>query len=165
MFSPLILSKGFDVPAANVVICFDHMKSSVELCQRFGRARQDNSSTVVMEERKDRPVARLQEVKRRQDDIIVAFDPSKMYHADSDMATQKCYERSAFSILANESRCLMIPIAALNEYITKTKASIEHKPSKNSWKFHHEMGYKSIIRSESATATGHSKKEAKLNAP
>jgi len=50
-----VIEEGFDVPAANMVISFDHLKDSVELCQRFGRARQENCAIIVMDERKDRP--------------------------------------------------------------------------------------------------------------
>ena len=80
--------------AANVVISFDHMKDSVELCQRFGRARQEDSSKVVMDERRDRGVTRLQQVKQRQNGIIQEFDPSKVSQSQkTDMAAQKSREK------------------------------------------------------------------------
>ena len=99
------LRKGFDVPAANVVISFDHMKDSVELCQRFGRARQEDSSKVVMDERRDRGVTRLQQVKQRQNGIIQEFDPSKVSQSQkTDMAAQKSREKMRRVFIREKSR-------------------------------------------------------------
>ena len=91
--------------AANVVISFDHMKDSVELCQRFGRARQEDSSKVVMDERRDRGVTRLQQVKQRQNGIIQEFDPSKVSQSQkTDMAAQKSREKMRRVFIREKSR-------------------------------------------------------------
>lgn len=138
------------------------MKDSVELCQRFGRARQEDSSTVVMDERKDRCVAKLKQVKRRQDDIIRRFDPSKTTHnREADINAQKSREKTADSLLMNKAKWLNTPVAVLNLYVTKTKAILEHQLGKNKGQFHHEMRYKSVLRSVSATAVNNSKKQSK----
>lgn len=67
------------------------MKDSVELCQCFGRTRQENSLTVVMDERRDRPVKNLKEVQCRQDDIMETFAPSQ---AKRDKASEKNAQRN-----------------------------------------------------------------------
>eukprot|EP01082_Thalassiosira_pseudonana_P009278 g8229.t1 g8229 contig29:45842-48019(-) len=72
-----VIEEGFDVPEANVVISYDELKDTVELCQRFGRARQKTSCLTLMSERKDRPLTDLKDVKQHQDTIIKDFDPVK----------------------------------------------------------------------------------------
>jgi ERCC4-related helicase len=70
-----VIEEGFDVPHANVVILYDHMKDSVELCQRFGRARTTDCAIVVMVERHDRPLEFLEKVRQDQDEIVQSYDP------------------------------------------------------------------------------------------
>ncbi|KAL3826330.1 hypothetical protein ACHAXA_003654 [Cyclostephanos tholiformis] len=70
MVATSVIEEGFDVPAINVVVSYDHLKDTVELCQCFGRARQKTSSLALMSERKDRPLAALKDVQRRQESII-----------------------------------------------------------------------------------------------
>jgi ERCC4-related helicase len=53
LISCKICVQGFDVPEANVVISYDYLKDTVELSQRFGRARQKTSSLTLMAERKE----------------------------------------------------------------------------------------------------------------
>jgi len=76
LVSTSVIEEGFDVPSSNVVISFDHIKDTVELSQRFGRARQENRRIVVMDQRWDRPIAALKEVKQHQDYQIESFTPS-----------------------------------------------------------------------------------------
>lgn len=62
-----------DVPAANCVIRFDPMLTSVSLTQSKGRARQAGSSFVVLAERPDRTVRDLEEAERVQAEVCAAF--------------------------------------------------------------------------------------------
>ena len=139
------------------------MKDSVELCQRFGRARQEDSLRVVMDERKDRPVTKLQQVKQRQNEIIGAFDPChKQPDNDAKLsAAQKNREKNAETVLEDTVGSLKAPVAVINLYVVKTKAHLKNKVSQNGEEFHHEMTYKSILKSVAATGTGKSKKQAK----
>ena len=124
----IILAQGFDVPAANVVISYDHLKDTVELCQRFGRARQKTSSLTLMSERKDRPLSVLKDVKTRQESIIKEFDPTQ--NQNMSMARQQSIrdrERAAFSILNDTVGCEQSPLECLNVYCAKTKAVVKHE--------------------------------------
>merc|ERR1719215_2488749 len=64
-----------DVPAANCVIRFDPMLNSVSFVQGRGRARQADSSFVVLSERADRTVAMLAGVEQQQLEIVRNFQP------------------------------------------------------------------------------------------
>jgi len=156
--------QGFDVPAANVVISYNHLKDSVELCQRFGRARQVESSIVVLEERHDRPVSNLETVRVLQDELVQDYNPSANDAASdgTERRRQTDRERSAFrSILENVSKCQMSPTAAMNDYVKKTKAlkTVEYRRLQDGT-FRCTMRYKSAIRSLKADATGTTKKIA-----
>ena len=80
-----VIEEGFDVPQANVVILYDHLKDSVELCQRFGRARALKCSIVVLEERHDRPLVFLEQIRLHQDELVQTFTPSGQGNADNDL--------------------------------------------------------------------------------
>lgn len=66
LIATVVAEEGMDVPAANCVIRFDPMINSVSLVQGRGRARQANSSFVVLSEREDRPTSTLAAVEAQQ---------------------------------------------------------------------------------------------------
>jgi hypothetical protein len=157
-------AQGFDVPAANVVISYDHLKDTVELCQRFGRARQKTSLLTLMSERKDRPLSVLKDVKTRQESIIKGFDPTQ--NQNMSMARQQSIrdrERAAFSILKDTARCEHSPLECLNMFCAKTKAvvkkdSLECGPDKL---FRCKLLYSSISKNDIVgSGEGTTKKQA-----
>jgi ERCC4-related helicase len=89
------------VPAANVVISYDHMKDSVELCQRSGRARQQDSSIVILDERPDRPLSALETARNVQDDIVARYEPSTAPSVDqgAERTSQLSREHTAYRFI------------------------------------------------------------------
>jgi ERCC4-related helicase len=162
-----VIEEGFDVPAANVVISFNPLKDSVELQQRFGRARQENSHIVVMAERSDRPVTLLDRVRQQQDEIIEPFEPldaAKKHDTAKDVAAQLSRERGAASMLKAALQGEK-PLAALNLYVKKTKAYLGEsyeKTDDGSWAC--SWHYSSCLRSARTSCTGATKKKAKEGA-
>lgn len=161
------LSQGFDVPAANVVISYDHLKDSVELCQRFGRARHEESSIVVLDERRDRPVEMLESVRNLQETIAQEYNPSTSssgFSPAEEEAKQRDRERNANqSVLFNLSKQEGSPVASLHLYVKKTKAVLEESCSPKQ-PFVVTMSYRSILRSISGIShEGSNKKEARKN--
>jgi len=73
LIATTVAEEGLDVPAANCVIRFDPMLTSVSLTQSKGRARQAGSSFVVLAERPDRTVRDLEEAERVQAEVCAAF--------------------------------------------------------------------------------------------
>lgn len=151
-----------------MVISYDDIKDTVELCQRFGRARQKTSSLTLMSERKDRPLSALKEVKKHQDSIIKDFDPSKgkQQHTISRLQSQNDRERASSFILQDVARCAGSPLECLNIYAAKTKAvaDIEYTrlgPDKN---FESKVVYKSITRIVQGCGKGATKKKAQHQA-
>ncbi|KAJ1565172.1 Interferon-induced helicase C domain-containing protein 1, partial [Nowakowskiella sp. JEL0078] len=120
--STSVAEEGMDVPAANCVICFDNIQTPVALVQRRGRARQANSSFLVLDEREDRPVTDLLVAEKDQHDVI-----SKISEAGIPDNTvrlieaQKSRIRNARAILMKESDS---PLAIVKLYAQKVAGEI-----------------------------------------
>ncbi|KAI2498285.1 Double-stranded RNA binding motif [Fragilaria crotonensis] len=161
-----VIEEGFDVPHANVVILYDHLKDSVELCQRFGRARTTKCAIVVMVERQDRPLVFLERIRLEQDQIVQSYDPSKSVVMDPEVesAVQHHRERAAFqAVLSDWAKCIDTPLLAFNEYVIKTKAAVDEKIDfSTNGKFTCELTYTSILQKIISKATAGNKKGAKI---
>ena len=154
-----VIEEGFDVPAANVVISFDRLKDSVELCQRIGRARSMNRAIVIMAERPDRPVARLDEVRLEQDAQIAAFTPAETARdLAAEQTAQRSRERGAVSVLTNPTGS---PMADLTQFAKKTKARLTEDYHKDDAAWVCNMGYHTVLRQLSSRGQAGSKKLAK----
>jgi hypothetical protein len=157
------------VAAANIVISFNHMKDTVELCQRAGRARQEDCSFVVMEERKDRPVAMLQNIESIQERIISRFDPKKIKSiANVELNASAQYQRNkqAASLLNPCNREDSTDyLSLLNIYRQKTKGELTIKDlSTGIGSFLIQLTYTNILRSTSCQGMGPNKKAARQDA-
>ena len=158
-----VIEEGFDVPEANVVISYDHLKDSVELSQRFGRGRKKDSSLTLMSERRDRPLSALKDVKMRQESIIKEFDPTKNKKISmSRQQSQIDRERAAATVLRDVARCEKSPLEVLNMYAAKTKAvsktdSMEQGTDKI---FRCKQSYSSIFKTVDGYGEGATKKHA-----
>ncbi|CAN8065644.1 unnamed protein product [Agarophyton chilense] len=65
-----VAEEGMDIPAANCVIRFDMVHSTVSFVQGRGRARQQNSCFVVLKQREDRDSRLFVEVERQQMQLL-----------------------------------------------------------------------------------------------
>lgn len=159
-------SQGFDVPEANVVISFDHLKDTVELAQRFGRARQTTSYLTLMSERRDRPLSALRDVKRQQDCIIKDFDPSKSENFARQQQSVKDRQCAAFSILLDTDRCESSPLEILNMYAAKTKAvvKIEYIEFGSDKIFRCKISFLNLLMTIEGKGKGKSKKQSQHHA-
>jgi ERCC4-related helicase len=160
----VILIQGIDVPAANVVISYNHMKDSVELCQRTGRARQKDCAIVIMAQRRDRPVSMLRKVQQYQEEIIKKFDPSTIIvrSAKTDVQAQLQREAQASSLLNNFGAD---SISILHQYRQKTKAHLDDNElytQNNTYAI--KLTYSTQYVSIDAEGNGISKKAAKQEA-
>lgn len=159
-----VIEEGFDVPKANVVISFDPLKDSVELAQRFGRARQAERRIVAMDERRDRPIARLEQVRREQDLLIERFEPEAAAYDDAaERAKQTQREGLARQLLIRHSAGDNDRghVQLLNEYVKKTKAATTEDCRKHSLGFIYTWTYTSPLRELRAEGRAATKKAAK----
>jgi ERCC4-related helicase len=161
----VILLQGFDVPAANVVVAYDPLKDTVELSQRFGRARQTDSAIVVMDERFDRPISKLEAVRDLQDEIIGAFDPSKtLTNQKSILQSQIHREKNVRDMISDRAAYTGKPMAILNVVVQKTKGHLDETLVVNCSMFTVQFKYSSMLRSIEVERTGASKKLARAEA-
>lgn len=160
-----VIEEGFDVPQANVVILYDHLKDSVELCQRFGRARALKCSIVVLEERHDRPLVFLEQIRQQQDELVHTYTPLGRKGIDNDLERkrQTDRERSAYKkILCDLVKCTDRSISAFNEYVAATKGRMDEIVEVDQdVKFTCQLTYASILREIQQKATADTKKGAK----
>ncbi|KAJ3110927.1 Interferon-induced helicase C domain-containing protein 1 [Physocladia obscura] len=66
LFATSVAEEGIDIPAANCVIRFDHIQTPVSLVQSRGRARQYDSTFIVMQESSKRSVRVLESSEQEQ---------------------------------------------------------------------------------------------------
>ena len=132
------------------MISYDPLKDSVELCQRSGRARHEESNIVILDERPDRPLEKLEAVRALQDTMAQRYNPNMASSASSNLEEenkQKSREQSASrTVLQNIPKRTASPIAALNEYVKKTKAILQESCSRGA-PFVYTMSYSTILRS------------------
>jgi len=142
------------------------MKDSVELTQRFGRARQKDVTLIVMEERDDRPVTRLQEVEELQTENVISFDLSKPANNEKNTTIhQRDREHAALKLMLAKNDCCSNPISLFNEFVQKTKAYVhEGEMTKDeSGKFHCKFVYESELRTLDGSGSGWNKKSARAD--
>jgi len=146
------------------------------LCQRTGRARQQDSSIVVLDERLDRPLALLESARNLQDKIVQDYDPSQTPGLDeaAERKRQQSREQSpaAHAVLNDPAKCQSNPLQALNEYVKKTKAALaqEFIPQRrtdgggdgdgNTKHVCCNLTYRSILRTITVDGTPHANKKA-----
>jgi len=162
-----VIEEGLDVPEANVVISYDCLKDTVELAQRFGRARQKESSLTLMTERRDRPLAVLKDAKKLQDNIIKEFDPVQTQKTlMSRQQSQLDRERAAAPLLANRAKIERSPLESLNIYAAKTKAVLktESLDQSQDGRFRCKLEYVAMSRRMDGLGVGATKKQCKHEA-
>jgi ERCC4-related helicase len=163
MVATSVAEEGLDVPAANVVISFDPLKDTVELAQRFGRARQAQRCIVVMDQRHDRPILRLVEARCEQDKMIADFTPADTARdLAAEQQAQYNRERGAHAHLqgpVNPKNAL----AKLNLYVKKTKAHHTQDFRKDGGDWVYISKYDSVLRSVIAEGRALSKATARQN--
>jgi ERCC4-related helicase len=147
-----VAEEGVDVPEANCVIYFDAIDTAVSYVQGRGRARQKDSSFVMMSERPDRPAAVLAEMELEQHAIASTFQPNKNGAATdaAQRVAQKSRETTAMSVLADAAGGKEeTAVGALNLYCKKTKALFTESYQCNDGGWICTVSYESILRSVS----------------
>lgn len=129
LIATVVAEEGLDVPAANCVIRYDPVLNAVSHVQGRGRARQSDSSFIVLQERPDRPTSVLQDVEQRQIEVASNFRPkSEMTAAESEqlrrkeVQAQEARERGAADVLGRGGESGAV--ADLNLYCKKTKVEL-----------------------------------------
>jgi ERCC4-related helicase len=158
-----VAEEGLDIPAANCVIYFDPMNHAVSYVQGRGRARQADSSFVMLNERPDRPATLLAQQEMEQHVVASSFRPtaSPSGITAQDITAQQSRERGAAKYLCGVSE--QQGLGNLNIYCKKTKAICAEEWTGTTTK-HCKLTYRSATRSVSAEGTGQNKKSAKRNA-
>ena len=173
LIATVVAEEGMDVPEANCVVRFDPMINSVSFVQGRGRARQAQSSFVVLSEREDRPTATLAAIESQQLQIVRDFQPQHAQDNGKEKEAQKSRERNAREVLMKAEGCSPLEaVVALNLYCKKTKVELQEEmiQAENSKKVTCTLRYRSVLRAKDATGSAEAskvadaKKAAKRNA-
>ena len=150
-----------DIPLANCVLCFDPNIHGVAFVQRRGRARQEDSSYYIMNERPDRPTSRLAASEEELRAFMVDFTPSSSTSSDEkSRAAQKARERTANPLLAKDVDSETV-LGTLQQYCQKTKSPLQEHFTKSGVGFTCKVKYESVLRDIEGEASGPDKKRAK----
>jgi ERCC4-related helicase len=161
LIATVVAEEGLDVPAANCVIRFDSMNHAVSFVQGRGRARQSNSSFVVLSERVDRPVSLFENVEKQQLQQIQSFKPKK-YSKENEKKAQLSRETGAKIWLQNIDTSNSLSI--LNIYCNKTKIDLIENIYLKGDVWECELTYESVISLHTVSITSSNKKKAKNEA-
>lgn len=165
LLATVVAEEGMDIPAANCVVRYDSMVHAVSMVQGRGRAREENSSFVVLNERSDRTTADLEAVERQQQQFVINFTPPAAGSAADAAAltAQRSRERGArVTLLATAAAGGGGAISAVHLFSKKTKVDLEEIWSKGAggnWVC--TLSYESPLREVHATAMAPGKKAAK----
>jgi hypothetical protein len=118
-----------------------------------------------MDERPDRPIHVLEQVRQAQDDQVAQFDPTNVQVDVAKLKLiQKSREHTARSVLNDAYKCNNFPSEAVNIYVSKTKARLDEVMTPRQGGFHCALTYHSVLRTLDSSAMAGSKKEAKNQA-
>lgn len=170
LLATVVAEEGMDIPAANCVIRYDAMVHAVSLVQGRGRAREEDSSFVVLRERSDRTTADLEAVERQQQRLVKNFKPpaegsAAAAAADKALAAaQRSREKGArVVLLATAAVDGGGALSALNLFCKKTKVVLEEEKdwnkAGNMWAY--TLSYESQLRKLAAIGTAPAIKAAK----
>jgi hypothetical protein len=161
LISTAVAEEGMDIPSANCVLCFDPNIHGVAFVQRRGRARQEDSSYYIMNERPDRPTSRLAASEEELRAFMVDFTPSSSTSSDEkSRAAQKARERTANPLLAKDIDSETV-LGTLQQYCQKTKAPLQEHFTKSGVGFTCKVKYESVLRDIEGEASGPDKKRSK----
>lgn len=140
-------------------IYYDPMDHAVSYVQGRGRARQANSSFVMLGERPDCPAALLSQQEAEQHSFASTFTPEEMVvDTEAEMHAQRQREKGAMQYLLRVTEDNSL--ANLNIFCKKTKVVIDEVLLGASC----QMTYRSVLREISVAGEGRGKKLARKNA-
>ena len=165
LIATAVAEEGLDVQEANCVIRFDPVQHAVSFVQGRGRARQADSSFIIMSEQEGRSIESLAQAEKQQLDIAHSFQPGPAAgdHALA-ITAQKSRESNAHGTLSEASLTADTAVLALNLYCRKTKVVLEENSFREGSDWVCFLTYASILRNISAQASSETKKDAKKHA-
>lgn len=158
-----VAEEGMDIPDANCVIRFDAVLHAVSLVQGRGRARQKDSSLIVLSERADRPVSKLEEAEAQQLHLMHTFQPIRNPEEmerehEQRRKEQQSRERSARAYLRLPGKNATTSVQL---FAKKTKVDIQNNLYKEGKLWCCSLSYSSVLRNLTAKGLAVGKKNAK----
>ena len=160
----VVAEEGMDIPAANCVIRFDPVINTVSFNQGRGRARQEDSSFVIMREQEGRSAETLARAEKRQLEIVQNFQPAEHDTQSLERERSAQQQREGNARLALSSTSEASALSDINLYCKKAKVDLREHACKEATDWVYTLAYESVLRSISTRGVGKSKKEARKRA-
>ena len=131
LISTAVSEEGLDVPAANVVLRFDAIQTPVSLVQSRGRARQKDSSFVVLSNNEKQSFQVMQNAQHHQASLLATAATNNPNNKAAEKRRQEVYQnrlRNATEFLSSKMNSPMIQSSAyaiLNTFATKIGAEVQ----------------------------------------
>ena len=167
LITTAVAEEGLDITRANCVIRFDPVQHAVSFVQGRGRAREVDSSFIILSEQEGRSAEQLAVAEQRQLAVAQSFEPTVRGPAEveKERVAQRTRERGARHVLEaaqlEEGKGVL---SALNLYCKKTKVNVLEALFKEGGNWVCTMSYKSCLRDINGRGSAAGKKEAKLQA-
>lgn len=125
-----VAEEGLDVPEANLVVRYDSVQNAVSFVQASGRARQQNSEQLVLSERSDRNVPKMQAAVSEMRQVVAEFTARTPQDREAESNERMQQERKAAEARERGARDVLLhggtsALATINLYTKKTKAVVE----------------------------------------
>ena len=159
--------EGLDISRANCVIRFDPVQHSVSFVQGRGRAREVDSSFIILSEQAGRSAEQLAAAEQRQLAVAQSFEPTVhgLAELEKELVAQRTWECGARHVLETaqleEGNGVL---SALNLYCQKTKVDLREAVFKEGDEWVCQISYKSCLRESNGRGSAGGKKAAKLRA-
>jgi superfamily II DNA/RNA helicase len=144
LFATSVAEEGMDIPSANCVIRFDAIQTPVSLVQSRGRARQQDSSFVVMAEIEGRSCSTLLKSEESQISAISKLSSSDNLSSElsKEMLNKKIQAQSSrirgakpiidrFIASLTSSSSTLAPLGTLKQYSQKVAGEVTENAKKN----------------------------------
>ena len=167
LITTVVAEEGLDISRANCVIRFDPVQHAVSFVQGRGRAREVDSSFIILSEQGGRSAEQLAVAEQRQLAVAQSFEPTVRGPAEveKERVAQRTRERGARHVLEaaqlEEGKGVL---SALNLYSKKTKVDVLEALFKEGGNWVCNLSYKSCLRDTNGRGSAAGKKEAKLQA-
>lgn len=163
-----VAEEGMDIPAANCVVRFDAMVHSVSLVQGRGRARQADSSHIVLAERPDRNVDALENAEAKQLELMRTYHPTvnqdELAKEQEDRRKAQINRENIARPLLDGSNANKNVLMLMNLFAKKTKVDIQQALHKEGDMWCCNLSYSSVLRDVKSKGLHLGRKGAKLAA-
>jgi ERCC4-related helicase len=168
-----VIEEGLDVPSVMYIVFFDYIVTTVQLCQRAGRARKHKAEVYILRERQDRTIKHLKESIVKQNRVIESIHqrqgPSSIQDMSDpgvDCVAEHSREGNAYRkfFVGNEDDIEDYPTKVFNEFKTRVKGKLTETEKIEDGKFLYHLEFRFKTRDTVLCGSGSAKQKKQAKA-